>query len=382
MGLDPSTRLSFAWLQTIRERVIYVHFAFESLHMELKAMSRAAYMSTCLLLMLLAAVPILSDGQQMSSLKTTTMAQWPGGLVIDHTCLDLGATPGAWIDAAQDDVRVHYAHTSHGGQITAGLGRIESDNSTFAYSRGDRTLPTDEDALCMLDGNQNEVYITPELYWQGTSAIAITQATLDDNPTLTVSLWSWCCQLYDYTEPQTQEYLDAMAALKAANPGIAFVYMTCNAQSSGGNGYNRWLRNEQIRQFCIDNNKALFDFADLDCWNNGVQNTYEYTVGEVTYDIPLEHEDFNGDEAGHTTYTSCEQKGRAFWWLMAMLAGWNASTSSTTSTTTDDTGTTTPTTNTGTGTPELPDIPLIIASLGAVVIVIAMLVMVSRRSRS
>jgi len=65
--------------------------------MELKAMSRAAYMSACLLWMLLAAVPILSDGQQMSSLKTTTMAQWPGGLAIDRTCIDLGAIPGAWI---------------------------------------------------------------------------------------------------------------------------------------------------------------------------------------------------------------------------------------------------------------------------------------------
>ncbi|MHA1484594.1 MAG: hypothetical protein ACTSPR_04665 [Candidatus Thorarchaeota archaeon] len=316
----------------------------------------------------------------MSSLKTTTMAQWPGGLIIDHTCIDLGAIPAAWIDAAQDDVRVHYAHTSHGGQITEGLGRIESDNLTFAYSRGSGTLPTDENALCMLDGNPPHSYITPELYWQGASAVTITQTTLDNNPTLTVSLWSWCTQLNGYTEPQTQEYLDAMAALEAANPSITFVYMTCNAQSSGGSGYNRWLRNEQIRQYRIDNNKVLFDFADLDCWSNGVQNTYEHIVGESTYDIPLEHEDFNGNEAGHTTYTSCEQKGRAFWWLMAMLAGWNASTSSTTSTTTDDTGTTTSTTNTDTGTPELLGMPLIIASLGAVVIVIVAFVVVSRRS--
>ncbi|MCK4565904.1 MAG: hypothetical protein KAU48_01210, partial [Candidatus Thorarchaeota archaeon] len=47
---------------------------------------------------------------------------------------------------------------------------------------------------------------------------------------------------------------------------------------------------------------------------------------------------FNGNEAGHTTYTSCEQKGRAFWWLMAMLAGWNAPTTTTSGTT--STGTT------------------------------------------
>jgi len=329
-------------------------------------MSRAVYMSTWLLLMLLATVPILSDGQQTSAPERTTLAQWPGGMVIDHTCIDLSAIPGTWIDAAQDAVRVHYAHTSHGGQITTGLSRIESANLTFDHSRGSGVLPVDEGTLCVLDGNPPHSYITPDLYWQGASAVDITQTTLDDNPTLTVSLWSWCTQLNGYTELQTQEYLDAMTALEADNPGITFVYMTCNAQSSGGSGYNRWLRNEQTRQYCTDNNKVLFDFADLDCWSSGVENTYEHTVGEVTYDIPLEHEDFNGNEAGHTTYTSCEQKGRAFWWLMAMLAGWNA----------------TPTTNTGTGTPELPDMLLISTSIGAIAILIVAFVVVSRRSRS
>jgi hypothetical protein len=37
----------------------------------------------------------------------------------------------------------------------------------------------------------------------------------------------------------------------------------------------------------------------------------------------MEHPHFNGDEAGHTTYSSCEQKGKAFWWLMARIAGWD-----------------------------------------------------------
>jgi hypothetical protein len=62
-------------------------------------------------------------------------------------------------------------------------------------------------------------------------------------------------------------------------------------------------------------------------------------VGEETLKIPVEHPDFNGDEAAHTTYSSCEQKGKAFWWLMAMLAGWNAPepTATTTSTGTSST---------------------------------------------
>jgi len=85
-----------------------------------------------------------------------------------------------------------------------------------------------------------------------------------------------------------------------------------NAQSDDRNRYDR---NEQIRKYCIDNNKVLFDFADLDCWYNGEQHTEN--------GIPIEHPEYNGDEAGHTTFSSCENKGKAFWWLMARISGWD-----------------------------------------------------------
>jgi len=263
-------------------------------------------------------------------------ADWPGGLVIDHTCTDLNAIPAEWIEAAQSDAKVHYAHTSHGSQITTGLDLIEDSNSTFSQAQGDRYLPAESGALCMLDGNPPESYITPDLYWETSDGLAITQNTLDENPTLTVSIWSWCTQLYWYGEAETQGYLDAMSSLETANPGVTFVYMTCNAQSTGDEGYNRWLRNEQIRQYCLEYDKVLFDFEDLDAWSNGEQRTYTY--GD--YYIPVEHEDFHGDQAGHTTYTSCEQKGRAFWWMVAALSGWvpqhTDGTASSTSGTTSD----------------------------------------------
>ena len=98
---------------------------------------------------------------------TYATSAWTGGLVIDHTCLDQDSIPTEWIDAAQDNVIVHYAHTSHGGQITTGLSRLEADNTTFDVSIGGGTLPTDAGALCILDGNPPHSYITPDLYWQG-----------------------------------------------------------------------------------------------------------------------------------------------------------------------------------------------------------------------
>ncbi len=286
-----------------------------------------------LVLFMIYAIPVVHSIPV--SRATPVISDWPGGLIIDHTCIDLESIPAEWIQAAQTNVRVHYAHTSHGSQITTGLTRIESADATYSQVSITGSLPTEEGALCILDGNPPHSYITPDLYWETDDGIAITQQTLDDNPTITVSMWAWCTQLNYYDSTAVQQYLDAMSALEEANPDVTFVYMTCNAQASDAEGYNRWLNNEIIREYCATNNKVLFDFADLDAWSNGEQNTYQYSVDGTTYTVPLEHEDFNGDQAGHTTYTSCEQKGRAFWWLVASLAGWNAPTVSSTGASSD-----------------------------------------------
>jgi hypothetical protein len=156
----------------------------------------------------------------------------------------------------------------------------------------------------------------------------MTRAVLDNNPSINVSMWSWCTQLNSYSADQVQAYLDSVAVLEAEYPGVTFVRMTCTAQYADAQGYNRYLRNEQIRQYCEDNEKVLFDFADMDAWwYNG--SSWEYaTYDYESQQIPIEHSQFNGDEAGHTTYESCEQKGRAVWWMMARLAGWEPDPSS------------------------------------------------------
>lgn len=250
-------------------------------------------------------------------------------LIIDHTCEKLSEIPMNWIDSVQANQKWHYAHTSHGSQLTTGLQRIEDSNSDYSQARGSSFLPTEAGAFCIFDGQESDTYITPEEYWRSESGMNETRDVLNDNPTITVSQWSWCTQLNSYSEADVVGYLDSISTLEAEFPNVTFVYMTGNAQATGSGGYNRYLRNEQIRQYCRDHNKVLYDFADLDAWwynsNTGQweQNTYDYEG----HTVPVENEHFNGSESGHTTYESCEQKGRAVWWLMARLSGWEDVTS-------------------------------------------------------
>ena len=68
----------------------------------------------------------------------------------------------------------------------------------------------------------------------------------------------------------------------------------------------------------------------------------------------------------------CEQKGRAFWWMMAMLAGWNAP-----EPTTSTTSTSTPTSlgSTSPQNPLMTEVLLITAVAGIAIIVVFYYVM-------
>lgn len=247
-------------------------------------------------------------------------------IIIDHTSVDRYATlSDSDIGLIQSSINWHYAHTSHGGQLTTGLTRLENADSRFNVSIGNTYLPTNSGTLNIFNGQESDTYVEPHEYWSAPGGVTSTQNVLNNNPTINLSGWSWCTQPNYYSTSNIQAYLDQMALFELANPDVRFIYMTGNAQATGSSGARRYANNELIRDWVKNSdNRILFDFADLDAWRfNGSaweQNTYDYN-GD---DIPVEHLLFNGNQAGHTTNESCEQKGKAVWVMMADIAGVSA----------------------------------------------------------
>jgi hypothetical protein len=244
-------------------------------------------------------------------------------LIINHLNTDLSQIPLVSIHSIQNDIKVQYGHQSHGLQLTTGLDMIEFGNSAYADTVGGQTLPIVPGSLCF-DGTG----ATPEQYWATAAGMNSTRNILRAHLSISVSMFCWCVDLDTASVSYVQAYVDSMSKLETEFPSVTFIYMTGNACMNGAGGYNRHLRNEQIRQYCVANNKVLYDFADLDSWyfnpatQGWEQATYVYS-GTV---VPVQHPQFVNPQCGtcgHANRGSCIQKGNAVWWLMAVLNGWS-----------------------------------------------------------
>jgi hypothetical protein len=281
-----------------------------------------------------------------------------GQILIDHTCTDLSQVPGTYIQTAKDAFRIWYGHTSHGSQITTGMGILETTTGDPYTFNEDGT----GNALAYYDGYGDDLGHNGYLGWVDPTRTQLDSSTNDRN----LVMWSWCGGVYDNTVEGIQTYLNAMNQLEVDYPSVTFVYMTGHLPSPGEDDWtNLRNRNNQIRNYCNANGKVLFDFADIESYNpdgvyffdQGAHDNCDYNGGNWADEWCAAHpglcpssELCNNDweECAHSRCLNCLQKGRAFWWMMARLGGWdgNAGTPVPTSTATETsppTSTSTPT---------------------------------------
>ena len=273
----------------------------------------------------------------LSSCKESTVA--PAGsvagsdsvMIANHTTTLLAAIPEQWVLKAKSDLHIAYGHTSHGSQLISGMdglvtfkGQLYSFNSTG--SGGALELRDTPFSGASDLGNPNFAA------WE-----SATRAYLAAHPEINVIIWSWCWQV-DGTEAEIRLYLDLMDGLEDDYPNVRFVYMTGPTDGAPLTG-NVPIRNKQIRDYCIANNKILYDFADIESYNpDGVYFGDKLVDADCSYDS-------NGDgtrdknwavdwqnahpgewydcASAHSQPLNANMKAYAAWHLWARLAGWD-----------------------------------------------------------
>ena len=276
-------------------------------------------------------MPLLSTFTLPLLLTGSLIAQ--SAILVDHRCTDLASIPAAAITQAKQSLHIVYGHTSHGSQLTTGMTGLVSftggcGGPQFAWNRGGTN-----GALDLHDrGMAGDVGYYPQ--W-----VNETKKYLDNpaNAKTNVVIWSWCGQVSGLTSAQlTSNYLQPMSTLETQYPKVRFVYMTGHLDI--GRRANTTARNEQIRDYCRQNGKALFDFADIESYDpdgrwypyaDDACNYYDANntrLGNWAIEWQNKHTkdiDWYACSSAHSQPLNANRKAYAAWWLWARLGGWN-----------------------------------------------------------
>jgi|GEM_PF-427268 len=248
-------------------------------------------------------------------------------ITANHQTTNLYEIPVEWINQAKSEFRVWYGHTSHGSQITSGMENLQTQiGSPYTFnSSGSGGALSYQEVYGDLGHNG-------DLSWDQQTRTQLNSPGNNRN----VVIWSWCGGVSDNTVQGINIYLNAMNQLELDYPNVTFIYMTGHLDIWAD--ANLKARNQQVRDYCIANNKILFDFADIESYNP--DGTYfQYASDDCSY-YQGPGWGYQGNwaqqwcashpgsdlcwscECAHSEPLNCNLKGRAFWWLLARMAGW------------------------------------------------------------
>jgi hypothetical protein len=279
-------------------------------------------------------------------------AEWvsaAGPIVIDHTCTDITRIPESAIVQAKNSLHIAYGHTSHGSQLTTGMSGLVGfanggglglslPTDIFAWNNGGTGGALDlHDYAMGGDVGYYPQWVNNTRSYLGPPDPATGRGTTQSD--VNVIIWSWCGQVDDKYAAGTldSEYLTPMAQLEADYPGVTFVYMTGHVDH--WDDADNKAANQMIRDFCITNNKVLYDFADIESYDpDGTYyefphdncDYYESAGGAKLGNWATEWQnthtlnvDWYNCSSAHSQPLNANQKAYAAWWLWTRLGGWD-----------------------------------------------------------
>ncbi len=255
-------------------------------------------------------------------------------IIIDHSCTNLAKIPLEWINKAKTDLHIAYGHTSHGSQLITGMDGLEAwKGDTYLWNNGplEGSLDIRDQIMAGDLGTKGDTI------WE-----ASTRSFLNDwrNAAINVIIWSWCGGVSTNTAEGINIYLNRMNQLEKDYPNVHFVYMTGHLDSTGINGTLN-INNELIRKFCKENNKILYDFADIESYDpDGIYYLDKAADDGCNYDsngdgikdsnwainwqnAHTENIDWYNCCSAHSQPLNANMKAYAAWWLWSRIAGWS-----------------------------------------------------------
>ena len=283
----------------------------------------------------------LAAGLLLSSCDTLPAFFIPDGKTADHTVVHQlwdGRISESDIQNAKDKLSIAYGHTSHGSQITTGMSGLvafaDAGNLGRSYTEGLFSFNSTgaDGSLHLMEGaGYGSGYLELDAGYYP-SWINETEEFLDAlGDDYNVIMWSWCGQVSGISErDMIEHYLEPMNSFEEENPEITFVYMTGHLDGSGEDG-NLHTRNEQIREYCRENDKWLFDFADIESYdpegnyylNRDADDACNYDGGNWAIEWQNSHtedEDWYSCSSAHSQPLNANMKAYAAWWLFSEIA--------------------------------------------------------------
>lgn len=237
--------------------------------------------------------------------------------IVDHRCVDEQdrAIPAEALEKARD-LRVLFGHQSVGFDVIRGL-RLLGEESPDRYR-----LPIQSRVQAqwfVRNAGLGEFFV-------GRNGDA--QGKVDDfdravrggmGERVDVAMMKLCyADMVERSDPAQvfEHWRQAFEKLEVDYPKVRFVWWTCPLTIPPRCSDQRMEVNRRIREYARAQGKLLLDIADIECHTPQGEAVLHPGGGEKLDDA------YARDRGGHLNDDGARRVGRAYWWLMARIAGW------------------------------------------------------------